>query len=192
VTRIVSGTAGGRTVRVPTGRRLRPTSARAREGLFSTLEAIRGPLGGAVVLDLFAGSGAVGLEALSRGAARAVLVERDPVALRTLRDNARALGFAGAQVVGAPVARFLAGTAVAADVVFLDPPYGLPDPELAGVVAALERGWLAAGGVVAVERASRAGEWLWPAGWRPLRARRYGEATVWYGRAAAAETPPTG
>ena len=108
MTRVIAGSAGGRRLSVPAGRDTRPTSDRAREGLFSTVQAIRGPLAGASVLDLYAGSGAVGLEALSRGAARAVLVEADPRAVKVIRANIAALGLPGASVAADRVERVLA------------------------------------------------------------------------------------
>src|SRR5579863_3831804 len=108
MTRVIAGTAGGRRLSVPAGRDTRPTSDRAREGLFATVQAIRGPLAGASVLDLYAGSGAVGLEALSRGAARAVLVEADPRAVRVIRANIAALNLPGAHVIAGRVEPVLA------------------------------------------------------------------------------------
>lgn len=184
MTRIVGGSAGGRRLAVPSGRDTRPTSDRAREALFSALEAMTGGLQGLVVLDLFAGSGAVGLEALSRGAARALLVESDPKAVRVVRDNVAALGLRGAQVLARPVAAVLAGAAPEPfDVVFADPPYAFPAAELAELLAAAQRrGWVADDAVVVVERASRDPAWRWPEGLQPERDRRYGEATLWYGR----------
>src|SRR3954468_19260619 len=117
--RIVAGRWRGRRLVAPPGRTTRPTSDRVREALFSIL----GPLDGERVLDLYAGSGAVGLEALSRGAAEATLVERDPAALRALRANVEALG-ADARVIAGDVAAFLRSAAQADghyDLVFLDP-----------------------------------------------------------------------
>jgi 16S rRNA (guanine966-N2)-methyltransferase len=182
VPRIVGGVAGGRRIEAPTGRDTRPTSDRVREGLFSTLEALRGPLAGAAFLDLFAGSGAVGLEAASRGAARTVLVEQAAPALRTLRSNVAMLGLPGVEVHGGSVARFLTAEAAAYDVVFLDPPYAdAVEPHLAALVAG---GWLGPGAVVAVERASRSAPPEWPAGLDQDRFRRYGDTTLWYGRAS--------
>src|SRR5579859_6458659 len=147
MTRVIAGTAGGRRLSVPAGRDTRPTSDRAREGLFATVQAIRGPLTGASVLDLYAGSGAVGLEALSRGAARALLVEADPRAARAIRANIAALGLAGAQLAAARVERVLArgpGDGPRYDVAFADPPYALAGGEIAAVLTALaEGGWLA-------------------------------------------------
>lgn len=186
MTRIVGGTAGGRRLAVPAGRETRPTSDRAREALFSTLEALTGGLAGTRVLDLYAGSGAVGLEALSRGATRAVLVESDPKAVQVLRENVAALALPGAQVVPRPVATALAEAAPEPfDLIFADPPYALPAVELTALLtAAGERGWIAPHAVVVVERASRDPAWTWPAGLVADRDRRYGEATLWYARAA--------
>lgn len=179
--RIVGGSAGGRRVDVPRGRDTRPTSDRVREGLFSTLEAVRGPLDGAAFLDLFAGSGAVGLEAASRGAARTTLVEQAATALRVLRANVAALDLPGVEVRAETVARFLAGSPVPHDVVFCDPPYAV---DVAPYLRSLTDGWLAAGAVVVVERAVRSAEPGWPAGLSLDRFRRYGDTVLWYGRAS--------
>jgi len=187
MTRIISGSARGRRLAVPPGSSTRPTSDRAREALFSTIESLIRSFAGARVLDLYAGSGAVGLEALSRGADHVLLVESDPAAARTIRDNATKTGLAGAEVRAEPVERLLAGGAPASpyDVVFLDPPYEVADDAVGIVVSALfDGGWLAERALVVVERATRGGEWQWPAGFEGDRSRRYGEATLWYGRAA--------
>lgn len=186
MTRIVAGLAGGRRLDVPAGGATRPTSDRAREGLFSTLQSLRGPLVGSRFADLYAGSGAVGLEALSRGAASVLLVESDRKALRVLRENVRRLGLPGAGVAAGNVALVvsLPPDEGAYDIVFLDPPYELGDGPLRSVLEVAQvSGWLASGAVVAAERATRGGELTWPAGVVPLRSRRYGEATLWYGRA---------
>lgn len=185
MTRIVAGVAGGRRLAVPRGSGTRPTSERAREALFSTLEAHRGGLAGARVLDLYAGSGAVGLEALSRGAAAVLLVESNPRAVAVLRGNVRAVRLAGATVAADRVERVLATEPgrPAYDVVFADPPYAVPALTLRELLAAaVRRGWIADDAFVVVERATREGEFDWPAGWRTLAARRYGDATLWYGR----------
>jgi 16S rRNA (guanine966-N2)-methyltransferase len=136
------------------------------------------------VLDLYAGSGAVGLEALSRGAAHALLVESDPKTLRVLRDNASALGLPGAQVRPGRAEQVAASAqGDPYDFVFADPPYALPAAELGAVLEDLDRnGWLAPGCVVVVERASRDPEWVWPKTLAALRSKRYGEGTLWYGR----------
>jgi 16S rRNA (guanine966-N2)-methyltransferase len=158
-----------------------------------------GSLAGITVLDLFAGSGAVGLEALSRGAERAVLVESDRRAVMSLRANVAAVGLPGAQVVAADVERYLASEAAGRDagagfdVVFLDPPYLMADEQVRGQLATLlAAGLLVSGGVVVVERAARDRSWGWPAGLVADRDRGYGEGTLWYGRAAGppVERPP--
>ena len=190
MTRIIAGTAGGRRLSVPAGRDTRPTSDRAREGLFGTILAIRGPLDGARVLDLYAGSGAVGLEALSRGAADVLLVESDARAARVIRANIEALRLPGARLLADRVERVLArgpGDHPPRDLVFADPPYATPDAQVQRVLGALRgRGWLAPGALVVVERATRSGTLTWPAGYTPERSRGYGEATLWYGLPAGA------
>ncbi len=185
MTRIIAGTAGGRTLRTPPGAGTRPTSDRVREALFSALDA-RGAVAGSRVLDLYAGSGALGLEALSRGAAAAVLVESDGRAASVVRANAAALGFAAvARVVAGTVDRVLAGPPDAPyDLVLLDPPYAVDDQMLGEVLARLAQAWLAAGAVVVVERSTRSPEPGWPAGLAAERARRYGETTLWIAVAA--------
>src|SRR5690348_10178173 len=197
MTRVIAGIAGSRRLSVPAGRDTRPTSDRAREGLFATVQAIRGPLTGASVLDLYAGSGAVGLEALSRGADRALLAEADPRAVRVIRANIAALGLAGACVVADRVERVLArgpaGEQAAGaaggrfDLAFADPPYAMPGEALSAVLTALiTAGWLAPGALVVVERSTRSGPVHWPEGYAEDRSRRYGEATLWYGLATGA------
>ncbi|MER8233907.1 16S rRNA (guanine(966)-N(2))-methyltransferase RsmD [Streptomyces sp. NPDC101490] len=187
MTRVIAGTAGGRRLAVPPGNGTRPTSDRAREGLFSTWEAFLGSLTGARVADLYAGSGAVGLEALSRGAAHALLVEAEPRAAKTIRENVRSLGLPGAEARSGRAEQIAAGPAPAEpyDLVFLDPPYAVSDEELREILLTLRAGgWLTDDALVTVERSTRGGEFGWPDGFEPLRARRYGEGTFWYGRAA--------
>ena len=143
----------------------------------------------AYVLDLYAGSGAVGLEALSRGAAHVLLVEQDARAAQVVRDNARGLGLPGAAVLtgrvehltsGPPTAGALTKVARAPyHVAFLDPPYDVAQPTIRLVLAALrEHAWLIPGAIAVVERATRGGELTWPPGWLAERSRRYGEATL--------------
>jgi 16S rRNA (guanine966-N2)-methyltransferase len=176
VTRIIAGEARGRRLQVPVGDLTRPTSDRAREGLFSSLQSL-GDVEGARVLDLYAGSGALGLEALSRGAASATLVEDDPSALIAIRDNIATVKLPGAHVVPMKVEVFLAAEPEPRyEVAFLDPPY---DVDVAGVLAALGP-WLSGDAVVVVERRTRGPELEWPDGLRAERSRRYGEATLWY------------
>ncbi|MEU6987832.1 16S rRNA (guanine(966)-N(2))-methyltransferase RsmD [Streptomyces sp. NPDC046324] len=188
MTRVIAGTAGGRRLAVPPGNGTRPTSDRAREGLFSTWESLLGTLHGARVADLYAGSGAVGLEALSRGASHALLVEADARAARTVRENIRTLGLPGAELRTGKAEQIVTGPAPADpyDLVFLDPPYAVSDDDLREILLTLRSGdWIADDAVVTVERSTRGGEFAWPAGFTSLRARRYGEGTFWYGRAAS-------
>ena len=191
MTRIIAGAARGRRLSVPPGTRTRPTSDRAREGLFATITAVHGPLAGAAVLDLYAGSGAAGLEALSRGAATVLFVESDRTAARAIRANIAAVGLPGARLVTGQVATVLArgpggdaGRRPGFGVVVADPPYATGGEEVTAMLTALRGGWLAPGALVAVERATRSGPVAWPAGYAPDRSRRYGEATFWYGLAA--------
>jgi 16S rRNA (guanine966-N2)-methyltransferase len=188
MTRIVAGTVGGRRLRTPPGDDTRPTTERVREALFSALESALGSLDGRRVLDLYAGSGAVGLEALSRGAAAAVLVERSRRVAGLIRRNAESLDLTGWAVVAEPVRSYLrTDPAEPFDVAFLDPPYALAGTELATVLTDLaDRGWLADGAYVVVERSRRDPDPAWPEGIDPLRDRRYGETVLWYGRRAGA------
>jgi len=187
VARVIAGEAGGRRLTVPGGRETRPTSDRAREGLFATISSIVGSLAGARVLDLYAGSGAVGLEALSRGARHVLLVESAARAGSVIRQNIEALGLPGAQLIVDRVERVLARGPEGGryDVAFADPPYALREEEVPAMLTALaDRAWLAPGALVIVERATRSGPVRWPGGYTADRARRYGEATFWYGLAA--------
>lgn len=185
MTRIIGGTAGGRRLKAPSGERTRPTSDRVREALFSSLDSEVGSLEGLRFLDLYAGSGAVGLEARSRGAGAVTLVEQDRRTVALIRDNLRTLGFSQVVVVAGAVDRVLADPPRAPyDVVFLDPPYPLPTEEVVANLAALvERGWLAEDAVVVVERSTRSGTLDWPSGLAPARSKKYGETTLWYGHA---------
>lgn len=187
MTRIIGGSAGGRRLRAPAGDGTRPTSDRVREALFSALEARLGSLRGIRFLDLYAGSGAVGLEALSRGAAAALLVEADRRAAGVAAANAAALGLA-ARVLPRKVEQVLGASpgpasGEAFDVAFLDPPYPLPEDELAAALALLvDRGWLAPGALAVVERSARSVEPAWPTGLGPAASKRYGETVLWYVR----------
>ena len=186
MTRIIGGSAGGRRIKAPTGEHTRPTSDRVREALFSSLESSLGSLSGLRFLDLYAGSGAIGLEARSRGAGVVTCVEHDRRTAGLIRDNVHSLGFGGVEVVAAPVGRALAEPPRAPyDVVFLDPPYALPADDVEADLAALhEHGWLAGDALVVVERSSRGRGLAWPTGLAGERARKYGETVLWYGRAS--------
>ena len=163
MTRIVAGSAKGRTLAVPKSG-TRPTSERVREALFSRLDHMN-VLEGATVLDLFAGTGALGLEALSRGAARATLVEKASAAARVASANVRATGLP-ARVVTADVRAYLGARSGAAltgenDLVFIDPPYDIPEGDMTTVLSALAP-WVGPDSLIVVERSTRAPAPTWP------------------------------
>jgi 16S rRNA (guanine966-N2)-methyltransferase len=191
MTRIVAGEARGRRLQVPAGAGTRPTADRVREALFSAVESARGGWSGARVLDLYAGSGALGLEALSRGADIAEMVELARRALAALRHNVKVVGLPGARVVADRVERHLLGQpGEPFDVVLLDPPYSVADAAVTEVLGSLvRRHWLTDDALVVVERSTRGGPLTWPSGLEALRERRYGETTLWYGQPAS-ESPP--
>jgi 16S rRNA (guanine966-N2)-methyltransferase len=182
MTRLISGVAGGRRIKVPPSG-VRPTGDRAREGLFNSLGTLV-DLDGAAVLDLYAGSGALGLEALSRGAQTVVFVESSPKVLPILRSNLAAVGLPGGRVLAGSVPTVVGGPPPARfDVVLADPPYATSAAEVQDVLRALVAGdWLAPGAVLVVERSSREDAWEWPTPFDGLRDRRYGEALLRYGR----------
>jgi 16S rRNA (guanine(966)-N(2))-methyltransferase RsmD len=186
MTRIVAGTRGGRRLAAPPGTGTRPTSDRVREALFSTLESMAA-VEGSRFADLFAGSGAVGLEAASRGARAVLLVESDPRAARVIRGNIASLELgAVCRLRASTVASALAAPAEEPfDVVFADPPYAVGEDELAALLDSLvAQDWLAPDGVVVIERSSRTPEPRWPLYVTSHRAKRYGESMLWYGRRA--------
>lgn len=191
MTRIIGGTAGGRRLRTQHGQHTRPTSDRVREALFSSIESWCGSLSGLRFLDLYAGSGAVGLEAWSRGAGIVTLVESDRRAAALIRQNAQSLGFTTANVVAAPVATTLRRPPAAPyDVAFLDPPYPQPGDDVDADLRALqENDWLVPGAMVVVERSARDRGPAFPEGFGDLREKRYGETALWYGHAASATLP---
>jgi 16S rRNA (guanine966-N2)-methyltransferase len=188
VPRIIAGFAGSLSLTVPRSG-TRPTSDRVREAIFSALEA-RGGLDGLRVLDLYAGSGALGLEAASRGAASVVLVEKNAAAARIARQNAEMVTRAAARdarprvdVPVQAVLSYLRAVPVVPgagyDVVFIDPPYELPESELTEALAALVP-LLAPDATVLVERSSRSPEPAWPAGLALDRTKAYGETVLWW------------
>lgn len=190
MTRIIAGAAGGRTLAVPP-RGTRPTSDRVREALFSRLDHLD-VVEGARVVDLYAGSGALGLEAASRGAAHVVLVESSGRAVTVCRRNVAALGLPGVRVAAERVEAWLqrsgsagdAGGVGAIDLALLDPPYDLAEDQLAAALTALVP-LLDARAVVVVERSARAPEPTWPAGLGRIDERRYGETVLWFAEPTA-------
>lgn len=178
MTRIIGGVAGGRRIAVPP-RGTRPTTDRVRESLFNILTARR-ELRGLAVLDLYAGSGALGLEALSRGAASALFVESDPRTASVIGRNIDTLGLPGATLRRGAVAAVLsAGTASPVDLVLADPPYDVAAAEVEAVLAALiAHGWVREGAVAVVERAAGGASLRWPAGWSLWPQRVYGDTRL--------------
>ena len=166
--RVVAGVAGGRRLQAPAGRRVRPTSERVREALFNALGSMDS-IAGAAVLDLFAGTGALGIEALSRGATTATFVDADPRAIAAIKANLQATGMAErATVVHADVVRFLTERPpTGVDIAFADPPYAFDD--WARVLEVLPAR------LVAIEARSHIDL---PLGWHPLRSKRYGDTVV--------------
>jgi 16S rRNA (guanine966-N2)-methyltransferase len=180
--RIVAGTFKGRRIATPPGRDTRPTSDRVREALFGAL----GDLDGVRFLDLYAGSGAIGLEAASRGASAVLLVESDARAGRVIRDNIALLGTGTvARLAPSRVESVLPGGPLGEpyDIVVADPPYETGETEITSLLSGLVGyGWLAPDALVIIERSSRSPEPTWPGGLASERSRRYGETTLWYGR----------
>lgn len=190
MTRIIAGKAGGRRLDTPAGSGTRPTSDRVREALFSRLEHL-GVMLGADVLDLYAGSGALGLEAFSRGAASVTFVEANRSVATVIRTNVRNLGFSPVRVVTQAVERFLDQPAtVQAALVLMDPPYSVSEEQLRQAIAALvDGGWLAPRALVVVERSSRSPEPTWHARLTAWEPRVYGETTMWFAALDEGEDP---
>lgn len=192
MTRIIAGFAGSLSLAVPRSG-TRPTSDRVREAIFSALES-RDAVDGATVLDLYAGSGALGLEAASRGAADVVLVEKAKPAADVCRRNADAVTRSARdrrpriRVVVRAATSFLESAVGPFDLVFIDPPYELGESALARDLELLAP-MLAPDATIVVERSSRSPEPRWPAGIEPERRRDYGETTLWW--ASAQPEPPS-
>ncbi|MFC7862041.1 16S rRNA (guanine(966)-N(2))-methyltransferase RsmD [Arthrobacter koreensis] len=191
MSRIIAGAAGGTTLSSVPGSSTRPTTDRVKEALFSRLESY-GILDGAYVLDLFAGSGSLGVESASRGAARVDLVELAEKAAQVCRSNAalvnKVLGSERVRVHRTKAETYLLRVppGLAWDLVFLDPPYPLEEEGLAAVLEALAPR-LADGAVVVVERSTRSPEPAWPAGLERFSEKAYGETTLWFAEPAAKE-----
>jgi 16S rRNA (guanine966-N2)-methyltransferase len=187
--RIVGGRLGGRPLKGPRAdasrSAIRPTSDRLREALFNVLAHAYGdPVPGARVLDLFAGTGALGLEALSRGAAHATLVDDGAEARGLIRANVEALGLGGATRLFRRDATRLGpvGANAPVSLVFLDPPYGR-DLAPKALASCAGGGWLLPDALVLVEEAADAA-FDWPAGFAPIESRTYGDTRVAFGRYA--------
>lgn len=191
MTRVIAGLARGRRLRVPnTG--TRPTTDRVREAMFSTIESILRSQdqewSEVRVLDLYAGSGALGLEALSRGARAVTLVERSRDAVRIINDNVKVVAIPGATVLQLPVARMVDRAPSEAALVLVDPPYDVSAERVREELQGLgEAGWIAEDAVIAVERSSDDDACPLPAAWILTSQRRYGDTVLWYGLARRAD-----
>lgn len=194
--RIIAGVAKGRTLSTVSGA-TRPTSDRAREGLFSSLTSEFGDFLGLHVLDLFAGSGAVGFEALSRGATLVHGVEKESDAIKTITTNSELVAKAGPtgkfHLYSMSVQRFVSDPAHDQyHLVYIDPPYDFPSFELEEILRLLAQGnFLKSDAFIAVERRAKGGKFTWPQSYEPVRERNYGQATIYYANAAPI-TPENG
>ena len=182
MTRIVGGEWGGRRVSVPSAG-VRPTSERVRESVCNRIEHLVGGLAELTALDIYAGSGAVGLELLSRGLSQAVFVEQDRGVLRVLRDNIASLKAETAEVLPVSAERVAERLQDKFDIVFMDPPYEVPTARILSVVRGLVSGdCIAENGLVVVELARRSGPFEWPDAIQSIDYRDYGDTRVWYGQ----------
>ena len=183
MTRIIGGDFRGRSIKVPDAE-TRPTSSRVREAIFSSVEHAVSGLDDLRVLDLFSGSGAFGIEAISRGAAEAVLIEKDLRAADTLHSNVASFGIKNARVVIADAFTDVAqksgrGTF---DVVFIDPPYSFEDQDVNSLITNLvQNDWLNEYALIVVERGSQS-HVDWPDSVEELRKKVYGDTSIWYGQ----------
>ncbi len=183
MTRIIRGDLRGRKLKVP-DTETRPTSSRVREAIFSSVEHAVSGLDDLRVLDLFAGSGALGIESISRGAAEAVLIEKDLRAADTLHFNIETLGIKTARVLIADAMAQVSKPSSRGkfDVVFIDPPYDFQNDQVNELLDHLvKNGWLVEGALLVVERGSKS-KVIWPESIEQLRQKVYGDTTIWYGQ----------
>lgn len=188
MSRIIAGTAKGRRLETPKGDHTRPTTDRTREALFSALvnwfdtvdEDAAQHFTGYSVLDLFAGSGAVGLEAANRGAHPVVLVEADRPTAALIQANARHLGVQ-AEVRAAKAQGYVDDTADSFDLIFMDPPYDVTTEEVERLLASIAGGVIAERGLVVVERSKRDRAPVWPERFTDTWEKKYGETVLYYG-----------
>ncbi|NCV42176.1 MAG: 16S rRNA (guanine(966)-N(2))-methyltransferase RsmD [Actinobacteria bacterium] len=184
--RIIAGVAKGRTLGTVAGA-TRPTSDRAREGLFSSLLSEFGDFIGLHVLDLFGGSGAIALEALSRGATLVHIVEKDPEAQKTIENNFELVNknkpAGNFHLYSMSAQRFVSDAPKEKyHIVYIDPPFDFLDVEIQEILSKLHAGsFLKDDAVIAVERTAKRSNFLWPEGYSALRERNYGQATIFYG-----------
>ena len=183
--RIIAGSGKGKRLTSPTGEGVRPTSDRAREGLFSSLESEFSSIEDLIFLDLFAGSGAVGVEALSRGAALVHAVEADTHTAEIAIKNFHLLSEPSRKhkVFQSKAARFLESEfPVKYDIIFMDPPYDLSNADVEDLLGTIiVRDLLQPRGLIAIERESKSKEFAWPASLALEKRRSYGQGSIYYG-----------
>lgn len=183
--RIIAGVAKGRNLGT-VAQTTRPTSDRAREGLFSSLTSEFGTFEGLRVLDLFAGSGAIGLESLSRGAKVVHVVEKDEQAIKTIESNYELVKKSNPdgslQIFGISVERFLNDQPREKyHLVYIDPPYDFPNQGVEDILSKLyDHEFLNSDAFIAVERNARMDQFIWPDAFMPARERNYGQASIYY------------
>jgi 16S rRNA (guanine966-N2)-methyltransferase len=183
--RIIAGVAKGRNLGT-VAQATRPTSDRAREGLFSSLTSEFGTFEGLRVLDLFAGSGAIGLESLSRGAKVVHVVEKDELAIKTIESNYELVKKSNPdgslQIFGVSVERFLNDQPREKyHLVYIDPPYDFPNQGVEDILSKLyDHEFLNSDAFIAVERNARMDQFIWPDAFKPARERNYGQASIYY------------
>lgn len=197
MTRIISGSARGASLKIPPGGRTRPTTDRVREAFFSALAtwsggtsaAVHEQLAGISFLDLYAGSGAIGLEAASRGAQHVLFVDNLRPAAHTIRKNAESAGLA--DKISVQIADVSSVTQIPPaepfDVIWADPPYAMPAEEFDSVLQQLAAAWLVSDGLVVAERSTRDREPIWPSFLAECWSRRYGETILYYARPCSPE-----
>lgn len=194
--RIIAGSSKGKALSSPMDLRTRPTSDRAREGLFSSLVSEFGSITGLCFLDLFCGTGAVGVEALSRGAELVIAVDSDPVVARIAMENFSIVdGFEGrSKVFSLSVEEYLKSVSRSSDhhfdIIFIDPPYELENEKIEQLLQAIdERELLQPNGVIAVERRSKDSPFTWPVSMEGIKIRSYGQGSIYYGNYSASVLP---
>lgn len=187
MTRIIAGSAKGRRLRVPrTG--VRPTSSRVREAMFNSIASMIENWADEIVLDVFAGSGALGLEALSRGAREAIFIENNRRTITDLRGNTASVGLGGDILIADALNLPPNHREVAASLVLADPPYEVNPEQLSNALGCwLSGGWIAPHALVVLEGPARWSGWEWPAQIDEIRSRRYGDTRIWYGSAEMVE-----
>ena len=190
--RIIAGSSKGKTLFSPPDT-TRPTSDRAREGLFSSLESEFGSIQDLNVLDLFSGSGAVGVEALSRGAANVFSIEQHEATSRVAQKNFELVTTATGKftVINSPALRFVSAPhQIVFDIIFMDPPYDISNSDIEELITKIElNGLLAERGLIAIERASKKSPFEWPTPFIQEKIRSYGQGSIFYGGRPASVLP---